>query len=270
MWRACKLGYRHEPSLMFWSFALAILAALPDALLALWLALLVAGVQAQDTTRIQVAALALALSAAGTWLLRVLSTRLSRRFRDRVTIALESHVARLQASIATIAHQERPEYLDRLSVLRDQIFVLDHMYLSLFSTCGWMLRLGVTVEPARVDPCRAGASGAVRAADCADLELASGGGAAGSGARRGRESTRASPVHPRHHGAARQGGARHWHWRQVDRRTTCRLGAVVRADCSRAVGLRGVAHAGLGGLRRGVRWRNRLRCGRCWPRPPRA
>jgi ATP-binding cassette subfamily B protein len=146
MWRACKLGYRHEPSLMFWSFALAILAALPDALLALWLALLVAGVQAQDAVRIQLAALALALSAAGTWLLRILSTRLSRRFRDRVTIALESHVARLQASIATIAHQERPDYLDRLSVLRDQIFVLDHMYLSLFSTCGWILRLGVTIS----------------------------------------------------------------------------------------------------------------------------
>jgi ATP-binding cassette subfamily B protein len=146
MWRACKLGYRHEPSLMFWSFALAILAALPDALLALWLALLVAGVQAQDTTRMQLAALALAVSAAGTWLLRILSNRLSRRFRDRVTIALESHVARLQASISTIAHQERPEYLDRLSVLRDQIFVLDHMYLALFSTCGWILRLGVTIS----------------------------------------------------------------------------------------------------------------------------
>jgi ATP-binding cassette subfamily B protein len=146
MWRACKLGYRHEPSLMFWSFALALLAALPDALLALWLALLVAGVQAQDAARIELAAVALAVSAAGTWLLRVLNTRLSRRFRDRVTIALESHVARLQASIATIAHQERQEYLDRLSVLRDQLYVLDHMYLALFSTCGWILRLGVTIS----------------------------------------------------------------------------------------------------------------------------
>jgi ATP-binding cassette subfamily B protein len=68
-----------------------------------------------------------------------------RRFRDKVTIALESHVARLQASVVTIAHQERPDYLDRLSVLRDQVFVLDHMYMSLFSTCGWILRLGVTV-----------------------------------------------------------------------------------------------------------------------------
>src|SRR4029077_64523 len=68
-----------------------------------------------------------------------------RRFRDKVTIALEAHVARLQASVATIAHQERPDYLDRLAVLRDQVFVLDHMYMSLFSTCGWILRLAVTV-----------------------------------------------------------------------------------------------------------------------------
>jgi ATP-binding cassette subfamily B protein len=75
----------------------------------------------------------------------MVSTRVQRRFRDRVTIALESHVARLQASVATIAHHERPEYLDRLAMLRDQVFVLDHMYMSLFSTCGWILRLGVTI-----------------------------------------------------------------------------------------------------------------------------
>src|SRR5258708_4392778 len=64
---------------------------------------------------------------------------------DRVTIALESHVAQLQATVATVAHQERPEYLDRLSMLRNQVFVLDHMYMSLFSTLGWILRLGVTM-----------------------------------------------------------------------------------------------------------------------------
>ena len=80
-----------------------------------------------------------------TWLLSTVSTRIQRRFRDKVTIALESHVARLQASIATIAHQERPEYLDRLSVLREQIYTLDHMYMSVFSTVGWLLRLAITV-----------------------------------------------------------------------------------------------------------------------------
>ena len=91
------------------------------------------------------AALGLGVSTAATWFLRTVSTRVQRRFRDKVTIALESHVAQLQASVATIAHQERPEYLDRLSMLRNQVFVLDHMYMSVFSTLGWILRLGVTM-----------------------------------------------------------------------------------------------------------------------------
>ncbi len=145
MWRLCKLGYRHEPRLMLVAFVLSLLAALPDALLALWFKLLGEGVLGGDRRLVATAAIALGVSAAATWFLRTISTRVQRRFRDRVTIALESHVARLQASVATIAHQERPDYLDRLAMLRDQVFVLDHMYMSVFSTCGWILRLGITV-----------------------------------------------------------------------------------------------------------------------------
>ena len=145
MWRLCKLGYRHEPRLMLEAFVLSQLAALPDALLALWLMLLGKGVLEHRPGLVEGTAVGLGLSAAATWLLRTVSTRVQRRFRDKVTIALEAHVARLQASIATIAHQERPEYLDRLSMLRNQVFVLDHMYVSLFSTLGWILRLGVTL-----------------------------------------------------------------------------------------------------------------------------
>ena len=145
MWRLCKLGYRHEPRLMVAAFGLSQLAALPDALLALWLMLLGKGVLDHRPGMVQGAAIGLAASTAATWFLRTISTRVQRRFRDKVTIALESHVARLQASVATVAHQERPEYLDRLSMLRNQVFVLDHMYMSLFSTLGWILRLGVTM-----------------------------------------------------------------------------------------------------------------------------
>src|SRR4051812_17469161 len=144
MWRLCKLGYRHQPRLMLAAFVLSQLAALPDALLALWLMLLGKGVIEHRPGLVQGAAIGLAVSAAATWFLRTISTRVQRRFRDRVTIALESHVARLQASIATVAHQERPEYLDRLSMLRNQVFVLDHMYMAVFSTLGWILRLAVT------------------------------------------------------------------------------------------------------------------------------
>ncbi len=145
MWRLVRLGYSHEPMLLASAFLLSLLAALPDALLALWLKLLGEGILNDQPGRVRVAAVGLAVSTAATWFLRTISTRIQRRFRDKVTIALESHVAQLQASVSTIAHQERPEYLDRLAVLRDQIFVLDHMYMSLFSTAGWILRLGVTI-----------------------------------------------------------------------------------------------------------------------------
>jgi ATP-binding cassette subfamily B protein len=145
MWRLCRLGYQHEPRLMLAAFVLSQLAALPDALLALWLMLLGRGLIAHAPSLVLVAAIGLALSAPATWFLQTVSTRVQRRFRDRVTIALESHVARLQATVSTIAHHERPDYLDRLAMLRDQVFVLDHMYMSVFATCGWVLRLGVTV-----------------------------------------------------------------------------------------------------------------------------
>src|SRR5215469_14065298 len=118
MWRLCKLGYHHEPRLMVAAFVLSQIAALPDALLALWLMLLGKGVLEHRPGMVEGSAIGLGVSAAATWFLRTVSTRLQRRFRDKVTIALESHVAKLQASIATIEHQERPEYLDRLSMLR--------------------------------------------------------------------------------------------------------------------------------------------------------
>ncbi len=145
MWRLCRLGYRHEPRLMLAAFVLSQVSALPDALLALWLMLLGMGVVDHRPRLVVGSALALGLTSTATWLLAIVSTRVQRKFRDRVTIALESHVAGLQASIATIAHHERPDHLDRLAMLRDQVFVLDHMYASVFSTCGWFLRLAVTI-----------------------------------------------------------------------------------------------------------------------------
>jgi ATP-binding cassette, subfamily B, bacterial len=145
MWRLCKLGLKHEPKLMLTAFVLSQLSALPDALLALWLMLLGKGVVDGNGPLVSAAAIGLGISATLTWFLSTASARIQRRFRDKVTIALEAHVARLQATVATIAHHERPEYLDRLAMLRDQVFVLDHMYVSLFSTCGWLLRLAVTL-----------------------------------------------------------------------------------------------------------------------------
>ena len=144
LWRTFRLGYRAEPRLLGLSLGLAMLMMLPDALLALWLKFLVDGALHRHRREVIIAGFGLAISVTATWYLSLLSQRVQRRFRDRVAIALESHVAHLQASVPTIEHHERPEYLDRLAMLRDQVFALDHMFMSLFSTLGWLFRLTIT------------------------------------------------------------------------------------------------------------------------------
>src|ERR1700728_5038545 len=90
MWRLCKLGYRHQPRLMVAAFVLSQLAALPDALLALWLMLLGKGVLDHRPGLVQGAAIGLGVSAAATWFLGIVSTRVQGRFRDKATIPLEA------------------------------------------------------------------------------------------------------------------------------------------------------------------------------------
>src|SRR5439155_1590546 len=80
------------PLLLSVAFGLSLLAALPDALLALWFKLLADGVLGARRGLVVTAAVGLGVSAAATWFLRVISDRTQRRFRDQVTIALESHV----------------------------------------------------------------------------------------------------------------------------------------------------------------------------------
>ena len=145
MWRLCRLGYTHEPRLAVVVVALTLLQAVPDALFALWLSLMADALLAGNAAMLFATLAAIAASATLTWLLRVVATRMTRRFRDRVTIALETHVATLQASVSGLELQERQDYLDRLAVLRNQVFVLDHMYMSLLETIGWIVRVIITI-----------------------------------------------------------------------------------------------------------------------------
>src|SRR3989475_2278829 len=128
MWRALKRGYEAAPLLLSVAFGLSLLAALPDALLALWFKLLADGVLGGRRGLVTTAALGLGVSAAATWFLRVISDRTQRRVPHPGALAPEPHGAWLPASAAPVGHHERPEYRDRPARLRNQGFVLDHMY----------------------------------------------------------------------------------------------------------------------------------------------
>ena len=145
LWRSLKLGYRVEPLLLVAGALTTVAAALPDALLAVGLARFAAAVASGDDAGLVGAGVLLAVLAVGTWLLRVIRDQVELRLAERAAVPIESHVARLHSTVVTTEHTERPESLDRLSLLRDHAGTLSALYQSLFVTAGAFVRLLLTV-----------------------------------------------------------------------------------------------------------------------------
>jgi ATP-binding cassette, subfamily B, bacterial len=145
MWRTMGHAFRAEPVMAVLSLVLSVLSVVPGALLAIWLKFVVDGVTQHDRGLLLAGAIGVAASAIAIWLLRLASSRVVRRFRMKVAVSLETYVAELQASIDTIEHQERPEYLDRLAVLRESVYQLDHMLLALMDTISAVASLVMTI-----------------------------------------------------------------------------------------------------------------------------
>lgn len=145
LWRSLKLGYRVEPRLLVVAGITTVAAALPDALFAVGFAWFAAAVVAGEGAPLVIAGAVLAVLAVGTWLLSVASDRVNLRLAERAAVPIESHVARLQSSVVTIEHHERPEILDVLALIRDHVGTLSQLYRSLFVTGGAVLRLVLTV-----------------------------------------------------------------------------------------------------------------------------
>jgi ATP-binding cassette subfamily B protein len=143
--RSLRFAFGAEPVLLTACFGLIAASWIPTAFLALWLKLLADGVVAHRDREIAAAAAAIASSIALAWLLRTAGARAHLLFRERAKIAIEAHVSHLQASAVGLEHHERPEFLDRLELLREQTFLLDHMYQALMGTVGLALMLAVTV-----------------------------------------------------------------------------------------------------------------------------
>jgi ATP-binding cassette, subfamily B, bacterial len=145
LFRSLRMGYGTSPSLLMVSFAATVAAAAPDALFAVALAALVRAATTGASGGIALAVLFVGVLATAGWLLNVVSDRVNRRFADQAAVVIESHVARLHSSVATIEHHEHPGYLDRLSVLRDHANALGTLYSQLFGTVGAVVRLALTL-----------------------------------------------------------------------------------------------------------------------------
>lgn len=143
--RSMAVAYGAEPRLLIAAFLLNAIPGVPLALAAYWLKLLADGVITRDGPEVLVACGLLAASAAGSWLLQAAAVRTGNLLRLRATTTIHAHVARLQTAVVGIEHQENPELLDRLNLLREQPFLLDHMYGALMGVVGLAVTLLVTV-----------------------------------------------------------------------------------------------------------------------------
>ena len=143
--RALHLGYNAEPGLFRAALLLSATVWLPTALTGLWLKLVVDGVVQHRQELVGLGAAALGVSVAGSWLLNRINSRVGSQLRLRSTVAIEAEVSRLQTQIVGIEHHERAEFLDRLQLLKEHIFLLDHLYGTFMGFVGLVLMLLTTV-----------------------------------------------------------------------------------------------------------------------------
>jgi ATP-binding cassette subfamily B protein len=123
---------------------LGVTTFVPEALTAAWVGLLGTGVSQGRRSLIYLGMVGLVVSACGGWLLRICAERPNSLFTERASIALQDHIARLQSQVGTIEHFERPDFVNRLTVLRDQIWRVVNLYGALIAALGAVTRLVIT------------------------------------------------------------------------------------------------------------------------------
>ncbi|MGC4938593.1 ABC transporter ATP-binding protein [Kribbella sp. DT2] len=134
-------GFKAERRLMITAIGLAALASLPQTLMIYWTGLFINGLADRDESTIALAAGALGASLCVGWILKLVSGRVTKRFQGRMSAVFETRIALLQSQIPTLEHHERSSVLDRLAVLRNETYVLDHMYSTVLQAVMWLSRI---------------------------------------------------------------------------------------------------------------------------------
>lgn len=132
-WRRC-LGTLLEP-----------LAGAAQVLFGLWLALLVNGVLRDDVGSIAAGAGGLAASQCLNYAGNVLGVSIRLTLSEKVGQAFDRRIAELTASLPGLDHQERPDYQDRLELLRQTQGVLGQSLNSLVRALNAVVTAGVTL-----------------------------------------------------------------------------------------------------------------------------
>lgn len=115
------------------------------ALNALWAGLLVSAAIDRDSSRAVLAIVALALTGALTWILRLVGAEARVTMAERVSFALDRRIAALTGSIPTLSHHENPEFADQVQILRQNRGILGGGLSSMMYNLDYLLTVAVTL-----------------------------------------------------------------------------------------------------------------------------
>jgi ATP-binding cassette subfamily B protein len=144
-WTLATTAFRTSPALAFTTLVLVPIGQVQFALGAYWAKLLADAVFRHDSSAAWVAAGLLATSSAIGILVGVGGAKLRLTLQERVSFALDHRITELAAFLPGLEHQERPEYLDKMELLRQQRTVLGQAMGTLVNNLSTMLQLVVTL-----------------------------------------------------------------------------------------------------------------------------
>jgi ATP-binding cassette subfamily B protein len=152
-WALWRVGFRSAPHLLIGSFLLIPLAQLQPPLAALLMKYFIDGItQGHRVAALRAAGLMAA--SAGIWVwFTIAGARMRLTLIERVGFALDRHLAELVTELPGLEHHERPEYLDKLELLRN-----DHMALGqglssvIYSIASLFHLVFAAIVLARLDP----------------------------------------------------------------------------------------------------------------------
>ncbi|MFZ5638810.1 MAG: ABC transporter ATP-binding protein [Pseudomonadota bacterium] len=145
VWNTFRVARRAEPRLMLIAVGLGILTFVPPALMVVWMAIAIDGLLQMDHARLALGLIGFTATIVVGWILRTWGERPLNHFTQRATIALEVHIAELIGAADTLELFERPDHLNRIAVLRDQVWRIVNVYGSTITFMGVVVRLLITL-----------------------------------------------------------------------------------------------------------------------------
>jgi ATP-binding cassette subfamily B protein len=145
VWNTFRIARRAEPRLMFIAVGLGVLTFVPPTLMVVWMAIAVEGLLKMEHSRLVAGLTGFTVTIVAGWILRTWGERPLNHFTQRATIALEVHIAELIGEADTLELFERPDHLNRIAVLRDQVWRIANVYGSTITFMGVVVRLLITL-----------------------------------------------------------------------------------------------------------------------------